>query len=196
MTDSTTYQEALKFILDVEKGYVDDPNDDGGETNWGITDKLDGKVDGLIDVDGDGKGDVLVKRLTPAQAGIIYKRDFWNFVHGDQLPPALALFTFDMAVNNGKYRAVKFLQKACGVDDDGNIGNATITAAQKPGVLEKLETARIAFYQSLPKYPIFGKGWMNRVKKCIAMCNDFNQHIANLNKVNGSTVASATVAKV
>lgn len=191
MTGSTTYQEALKFILDVEKGYVDDPNDDGGETNWGITDKLDGKVDGLIDVDGDGKGDVPVKRLTPAQAGIIYKRDFWNFVHGDQLPPALALFTFDMAVNNGKYRAVKFLQKACGVDDDGNIGNATITAAQKPGVLEKLETARIAFYKSLPKYPRFGKGWMNRVNKCIALCADFEQHIANLSKTKASAPASA-----
>lgn len=178
MTDSTTYQEALKFILDVEGGYVFDPHDPGGETKYGVTDSLDGKTDGLIDVDGDGKGDVPVKRLTPAQAGIIYKREFWDFIHGDQLPPALALFTFDMAVNNGKYRAVKYLQRAAGVTDDGNIGRDTLAAAQKPGVLEKLETARIAFYKSLPTYPRYGKGWMKRVATCTALCNDFEKHIA------------------
>lgn len=182
MAESIVYQEALKFILGVEGGYVDDPNDDGGETKYGITDKLDGKVDGLIDVDGDGKGDVPVRQLTPEEAGIIYNREFWDFIHGDQLPPDVALFTFDMAVNNGKYRAVKFLQRASGVVDDGVIGAGTLAAVKKPGVLAAMETARIAFYKSLPKYPRFGKGWMIRVNKCIALCKDFNNHIANLAK--------------
>ena len=47
--------------------------------------------------------EMLVKQLTPKQAGIIYKRDFWNFVHGDPASSSTCFVYIDMAVNNGKY---------------------------------------------------------------------------------------------
>ncbi|WP_282188064.1 glycosyl hydrolase 108 family protein, partial [Citrobacter freundii] len=48
--DSPAFRNALAFVLSAERGYVNDPTDRGGETNFGISDKRDGVADGMTDV--------------------------------------------------------------------------------------------------------------------------------------------------
>jgi len=71
-----------------------------------------------------------------------------------------------MAVNSGVSRAAKTLQQVLGVAQDGQVGEATISACEAAnpreiatGVCEK----RLAFLQSLPTYDTFGRGWSSRV---------------------------------
>ena len=75
--DSPAFRNALAFVLSAERGYVNDPTDRGGETNFGISDKRDGVADGMTDVNGDGKPDTRIRDLTVEQAGQIYFRDYW-----------------------------------------------------------------------------------------------------------------------
>jgi lysozyme family protein len=66
----------------------------------------------------------------------------------------------------GAFRAAKILQAALGVTADGVIGRATIaaaTAADPVELLESFSLGKEAFYQSLPTFSTFGKGWLNRV---------------------------------
>lgn len=165
----STFDTALAFVLKSEGGYVDDAHDPGGETNMGITDKRDGKTDGLIDVNGDGTGDVPVKELTREEAAQIYRREYWDRIAGDKLPADVALIAFDTAVNMGTHRAIEFLQNASGVAADGSIGPVTIAAASKVGVLDKYADLRAAKYKALPTFPRYGKGWLNRLDACVAL---------------------------
>ena len=75
----------FETLIKHEGGWVNNPSDPGGETNWGITDKLDGKTDGMVDVDGDKKPDVSVKNLRKDQAKLIYKRLFWDTLKADEI---------------------------------------------------------------------------------------------------------------
>src|SRR5687768_14929702 len=96
------FEIAIPHTLAWEGGYVWHKADPGGETNRGITDRLDGKVDGLADVDGDGIGDVVLKGLSEEQAKEIYKRKFWDRMHGDEIKSqAIAGILFDGYVNMG-----------------------------------------------------------------------------------------------
>lgn len=97
----------LRTINKWEKGYVDDPDDAGGATRWGISDRRDGVIDGLADVNGDGKGDTPIANLTIEEALAIYTREYWNKI-GVQGLDAYPEFSkrvkwklFDTAVNCG-----------------------------------------------------------------------------------------------
>jgi lysozyme family protein len=77
------FEIEIPRVLAHEGGYVNHPSDPGGETNRGITDRLDGKIDGLVDLDGDGDGDVDIRGLTEDQAKEVYRQRFWNRMNGD-----------------------------------------------------------------------------------------------------------------
>lgn len=164
------FEKAIPHILKWEGGYVNHPKDPGGETKYGITDRLDGKVDGMVDLDGDGIGDVSVKGLTVDQAKALYKRLFWNRMKGDLiLNQQVADLIFDGYVNMG-VNGLKVAQRAAKVVDDGKFGPATITAINKSNayVLYKdIKSYRVIFYTDLvkrkPDMAVFLKGWMNRV---------------------------------
>lgn len=167
---SAEFQHILVGLFRREGGYSNRKNDRGGETNLGITDRLDGKIDGKIDVDGDGVGDVAVKDLTQEQAAQVYARDFWNPIRGGQLPPPLDMLTFDVAVNSGVKTAIKNLQKALGVLDDGDFGNDTLTAVKTcdlAATVKRFLTIRSEFYKAIvrhnPSQKEFLNGWLGRV---------------------------------
>lgn len=164
------FEQAIKKVLRHEGGYVFHPADPGGETNFGITDRLDGKVDGLIDVDGNGSGDITVKALKEEQARIIYKREFWDRMRGDDIKnQQVAEIIFDGYVNMGP-RALRMLQKQIGVKADGKFGPVTLSilnAANPKIVFEGYKDARRYYYKDLvkrkPQMVVFEKGWLNRI---------------------------------
>lgn len=150
------FDKALAFILREEGGYVNDPRDPGGETNFGISKRQ------YPDVD--------VKNLTPATAGEIYRRDYWDVCKCEQLPWPLSLFVFDAAVNQGcdaraGFAAQKLMQKALDVPQDGILGPRTMAAAAKarPWHAARFMAFRAMRYQGTRNFDKYGEGWLTRI---------------------------------
>ncbi len=148
------FEQAVGFVLkdEIEGGYVNDPRDPGGETNFGIAKKYHPKVN--------------IKNLTRAGAVAIYKAQYWDPINGDDLPPKLAVAAFDCAVNQGVSIARKMIQRAAGVTADGVIGPVTLAAVQKADqdalVLELLGW-RLRRYAFTNNSATFMRGWANRI---------------------------------
>lgn len=160
----STFEVAFNRLIGHEGGYSDHRNDPG---NW-----TSGKV-GVGTLKGTKYGiaantypNLDIKNLTIEQAKAIYKKDWWDKLGADQLHPAIVYQLWDFAVNAGKSRAIKELQQAVGVADDGIIGAKTVAAVnalELNDVLLMLACERLKFYTSLPTFDKFGKGWVNRV---------------------------------
>lgn len=165
------FEIAIPHTLVWEGLYVNHPNDPGGETNRGITDRLDGKIDGLVDLDGDGEGDVDIKGLTEAEAKQVYKRRFWDKMQGDKIESQLiANILFDGYVNCGA-NGIKMMQRILNQKDDGVIGPKTLQAingADEILLYNRYKIERIKYYQDLaerkPALKVFLRGWMNRIQ--------------------------------
>jgi len=163
---SANFDRAFAAVLGTEGGYVNDPRDPGGKTKFGISDRMDGKIDGMTDVNGDKKPDVTIEMLTLAQAKEIYRREVWEKMRADELPWPLSLFVFDAAVNQGPGAATALLQKAAGVPQDGSLGPKTMKAAAKaePRELCAMFMAdRALRYTGTRNFDIYGRGWLKRL---------------------------------
>ena len=116
-----------------EGGYVNDPDDPGGATNFGVTIHTMRRLG--LDIDGDGDVDAAdVRRLTAGQAAEIFKTHYYTRPGIDRLPVSLQASVFDMYVNAGA-NAVKILQRTLAlfgvpVAVDGVIGPNTAAAAR------------------------------------------------------------------
>jgi lysozyme family protein len=156
----SSYDEALRRLLQHEGGYTNHPDDPGGPTNYGIT-IFDYRKYVKPEASAD---DVRAMALDDAKA--IYRAKYWDAVAADSLPAGVDYAVFDYGVNSGISRAAKVLQRVLGVQDDGRIGPMTLAAAAKcdPAVtVEKICAERLKFLQSLRTWPVFGKGWGRRV---------------------------------
>ena len=150
------FGKAFDLLIGNEGGYVNNPKDPGGETNWGIT-KTVAVANGYA-------GDM--RTMPKETAKGIYKKMYWDKLQCDPSPFVVAFQLFDAGVNHGNSQAVKFLQRALSVTDDGVIGAKTIAAVSK---LDDLQIAvlfnveRIEFYADLKTFSTFGKGWIRRI---------------------------------
>jgi len=156
----SNFPAALALVLQSEGGFVNHKNDPGGMTNLGVTKKVwEAWVKHPVD-------EAEMRALTPELVTPLYKARYWDACKCDDLPRGVDYCVFDSAVNMGSGRAAKLLQTALGVTADGSIGRATIaaaTAADPVELLEAFSLGKEAFYQSLPTFATFGKGWLNRV---------------------------------
>ena len=147
------FYKAFDRLMGHEGGYTNNPDDPGGETNWGISKRAYPNVD--------------IKNLTRDQAKNIYYRDYWQKCHIGELPEAVQFDMFDMAVNSGISAAVKTIQRALGVTADGVWGPNTSRAASSvvdPQRLDKVFSGyRLQYLADLPTWPTFGKGWARRI---------------------------------
>ncbi len=148
------FLDLVDRVLSHEGGYVNDPNDPGGETKWGISKRSYPHLN--------------IKDLTRQDAIAIYQRDFWQRVQGDKLPVPLVFQALDAAVNHGIGNAVRWMQRAAGVADDGVIGPVTLAAVarQEPADLVlNFNAERLEFYAKLQTFDHYGRGWTRRVAK-------------------------------
>ena len=151
MLKTVTFEEAIERILSHEGGYSNHERDPGGETQWGIAKRSYPHLD--------------IRALTRDQAKEIYRRDFWEPVATKVGSGALAFQVLDSAVNHGMGNAVRFLQRAIGVADDGHLGPASQAALDRmdPHDVHLLFMAeRFEFWAKLRTFDAFGRGWTRR----------------------------------
>jgi lysozyme family protein len=80
----------------------------------------------------------------------------------------LDYLVFDFAVNAGVGRSVKTLQSCVDATMDGQIGKNTLGAVSTfpvEVVIFKFSDEKTKYYKTLPTFPIFGKGWLDRVDR-------------------------------
>jgi len=126
--------EITEEIIRREGGYVNDPDDPGGATKYGVTIGTMRRLN--IDKNGDRRVSVAdVKALTPGDAAEIYERFYFERPRIDELPGPLQATVYDMQVNAGA-NAVKILQRLLRefqepVTVDGALGPQSIQAAHR-----------------------------------------------------------------
>lgn len=162
------FNRALPRVLVHEGGYVNHPKDPGGETNKGV-------IQRTYDAFRKAKGLALqsVRHITDAEVAEIYKKEYWDRVGGDKLPPGVGYVVFDGAVNSGVAQSVKWLQRALkeyglyGGKVDGVAGQGTIDAVggvnDHDALIAKIIARRDAFLRALKTWKTFGKGWAARI---------------------------------
>ena len=157
---SLSFESIVQVVLKHEGGYVNDPDDSGGETNFGISKRA------FPDLD--------IKNLTKEDAVKIYHDKYWKPSRVEMLPERLWATYFDMAVNMGKKRACEILQKACNhkrnvnIKVDGRLGRNTAASAKKLEP-ERLQSFRVKYYADLiNRKPKLEKYWFGWYKRAIA----------------------------
>lgn len=174
---SSKFERCVEVVLKHEGGFANHPTDPGGATNFGISLRYARTQGSMLDLDKDGDVDVDdIKLVTKENAKTVYKEWFWRDVRGEELPSGVDLAVFDLAVNSGSGRAIRFLQRVVGVPQDGVIGPITMKAvkdAEPDVVISKLCDERIAFLRLLKTWPTFGRGWQNRIDDVMMKSMEF-----------------------
>lgn len=155
------YEFAINHVLSHEGGYVNDEDDRGGETKYGISKRQ------YPDLD--------IASLTIEDAKRIYHADYWVPGRYEEIiDQAVATKAFDLAVNMGPKSAHKCLQRAvraCGIalKEDGAIGPRTLLAintVDEAMLLGALRSEAYGHYQKLvaknDRLEKFREGWKNR----------------------------------
>lgn len=140
---SKEFENALKFVLAREGGYVNDPDDRGGATNKGITQNTYNSW-----LKSHGKPSKDVKNITDTEVKEIYYKNYWLAAGCDKMTSKFAVVCFDTAVNMGVSRVDEFLKAAKWID------------------LNEFYLARIRKYNEFAKNQTqrkFLNGWLNRV---------------------------------
>jgi lysozyme family protein len=127
------FHSIIPFIIEHEGGYVNHPNDPGGETKYGISKRAYPHLN--------------IKDITVQDAVRIYYEDYWED-SWNKLGFPLAACMLDTAVNMGKKRAREFFDRS----DGSYITYIQVRIAKYKEIIDKN-----------PKMKVFEKGWMNRV---------------------------------
>lgn len=149
------FDESFEELLGHEGGYSDHPNDPGGATRWGVTERV-ARAAGYVGS---------MKEFPVDKAKEIYKKSYWDAVQADLLPDELRYAVFDAAVNSGPVQAIKWLQACLNVEQVGVLGPKTKAALMqntKP-LKGKYLGIRLRFMTDLKNWSSFSKGWARRI---------------------------------
>jgi len=154
----TTFSQALAHTLRWEGAYINDPDDPGGETKFGISKR--------------SYPDLDIKNLSRQHAEKIYLRDYWESPGFDKVADAqLAVKLFDLGVNLGPSRASRMLQSAAnlfeaGLAVDGVVGPKTlgfVNGFRHPKALTAALKIMAGNHYIRQDKPRFLAGWLNRL---------------------------------
>jgi lysozyme family protein len=167
------FDKCLAMLLEHEGGFTADKRDKGnagdghgnqGSTMLGVTSRV------YADWTGEPAPIEVMKALTPDDVAPIYKKNYWDRVKGDLLPSGVDWCAFDWAVNSGKSRPSKAIQRAVGATQDGSIGPATIGLIMEKDpeeIINYVYGVRQDFYKGLKTFETFGRGWTRRNKETL-----------------------------
>jgi lysozyme family protein len=175
------FAAAMRFCMPHEGGFVNDPDDPGGATNWGVSLAYLRRLEPdlgreLGDVDGDGELTPEDMRQLPAERAVeIYHRQWWTPQRYDELPVSVAVKVFDLAINMGPRQAHKILQRACrasgsdAIADDGILGPVTVRTVmdrREGALMPAIRSEAAGFYRGLVAADStrrkFINGWLAR----------------------------------
>lgn len=177
------FDKAILITLKHEGGFVNDPIDSGGATNWGISIRFlkgvgDSDGDGFLDGDLDHDGDIDIddiKNMTVKEARKLYRTHFWDKHNYDKIIDfTVAARAFDMTVNMGARQTGKIIQRALNhlgnrLVVDGKIGKNTfakINCTNSEMLMAEIRIAHAKFYLDLikanPKFKKYRRGWLRR----------------------------------
>ena len=141
-----------------EGGYVNHPNDRGGETKYGISSRWYPNEN--------------IKNLTQERADMILFKDYWKDTNIYQLPDEIADIVLDDSIVQGQPTAIKNLQRALGIEDDGIIGPNTLDAVDKVNLktlkerfIENVKDVEEQYLNNDPTQRVFERGHKNRFNK-------------------------------
>ena len=152
----TKFTDAVFLVLKQEGGYVNNPNDLGGETKYGICKRDHPNID--------------IKNITPMQAMAIYQTNYWQPAY-DQLNSQLIINkTFSVGVDIGIREANICLQRAVWAAngtyliEDGDLGEISVSAINScnTSILLAALKSELAGHYRMIKNPAEIKGWLNR----------------------------------
>jgi len=147
---SDKVRELLRRCLGHEGGYWDDPV--GGPTKWGVSQRSYPHLN--------------IKNLTIDQAGAIYIADYIIPMNLDRFPRGLAFQLFDFGVNSGPKTAIKQLQQALGLKDDGIVGpitRAKIDDTSDSDLVMLILAERLDFMADCKNFLPNARGWVKRI---------------------------------
>jgi len=160
---SKAFDDAFEYVVGHEGKLSMDPHDRG---NWTTGQVGFGELRGtMFGISAMAYPNEDIQHLTLDRAKFLMKRDYWDIVHGDDLPPGIALGLFDSAINQGVAFAVRALQGALRVTQDGNLGPVTIAAvaAANPHWLARgFAISRVIRYSASRLWDEDGAGWVGR----------------------------------
>ena len=151
------FPKAVGIVLEAEGVFSDHPNDPGGPSKYGISQKAYPKLN--------------IHSLTIEQAKAIYMADYWLRNGCDKLPWWAALTLFDASVNQGPRPAARMLQQSVKVFQDGVIGPMSVKAvciANPEDTMATYQMLRAYRYMDTPNFETFGRGWFRRLMKISA----------------------------
>lgn len=153
---SEIFQKCIDVLFPLEGGYSDRPDDKGGKTKYGISQRA--------------YPDLNIEALTKEMAADIYYNDYWVPMIIEEISnQLLVLHLFVFGVNAGIRTSIRLLQRLVGVKDDGYVGSKTIKAIKNfdGDILQKFIEKEKEFYVLLvkkhPEQEVNLRGWINRI---------------------------------
>lgn len=164
-----SFDTALEQVLKNEGGYVDHPEDRGGKTNYGITQKT------LSDFLGRDASDEEIQNISMDTVRQIYRQNYWDRLKLSHIiDMRLAHILFDQAVNRGTRKVAEQIQKLVGVTVDGVIGPVTLKAINDRvsdslifDFIKQSQLSYISIVEQTPSQIVFLKGWIKRTHEYI-----------------------------
>ena len=161
---------SLRVTEKAEGGWSNDPNDPGGATMVGVTLRA-----WRAFMHDESLSPEQLRAMTEDARKVFYRVMYWRPMQCDSLLTGINLMAFDTAVNCGVHASSIILQTAAGMpvgQIDGDVGPKTIAWVKKVKVADLLiqfNKLRLSYFQSLPGFPRYGKGWTARSQRMLAI---------------------------
>ena len=172
---------------EIEGGWSDHPDDNGGVTNRGVTLPTLSRWLGRKATEDD------LRKVTRKDAEDIALGLYWSVMSCDFLPGGVDVYAADWAYNSGPTIAAKKLQELVATKVDGFVAEKTIAACRavdSGALLLRYHNSRMEFLEGLDDWSEFGRGWAKRCR----MMLDLSQKLVKPNPTL-TEMASSTIVK-